>query len=590
MLMDKKDNQQVMKNYLDDDNEPLAHEANDSEKKVHESSHESNSTFVQDEAGEVTPREIKDIALYGDCKCSTKKLSRQEKVELGRKLQEALSFRNWQLAESFITGTDLHTLNDALCMSLDSIWFLTTCQELDGLTALIKMIISNGASDFTRAALRTSFLASCVSACQSGSMSLADTVKFVSQRLHERLKECNGTDFLKKEASDKVLKFTEWAMKCIEVHQGNNDTGKQITLAEVQFQLSAFRTFLELADTQLTIRDFTEAFDAACFPLTLFSCSFDPGWASGTSAAAIRGLLNMLADRGADNVNQCVLEASRFGSTEVVRMLLQIARWNSLPVDVNLALGFAAYYCKFGTMECLVDEGEASAFLAPLMKAAERGCIPVVAWFVDRGCTDMELCLALTSAASAGQLAMANYLLPRVPNHVLSTFSAEILKTTAERGGGSLDGVAFLLSSDFLGSPDATYKVAESIVTGSDNGAVVPELMRFLRENWSMSAFAKGVKEAEDHYVNVMRVFRRGRSEIQLRELPTGLLVAIALLPLHRKCLKAGGRLLPQRLRGELVGVVRRLGYQDTGERSQRKELMAMLERQLPSFLGSDSD
>ena len=154
-------------------------------------------------------------------------------------------------------------------------------------------------------------------------------------RLHERLKECNGTEFLKKEASDKVLKFTEWAMKCIGVHQGSTDTGKQISLSEVQFQLSAFRTFLDLAENQLTIRDFTEAFDAACFPLTLFSCSFDPGWASGTSAAAIQGLLNMLADRGADNVNQCVLEAARFGSTEVVRMLLQVSGiLSSLMIDM----------------------------------------------------------------------------------------------------------------------------------------------------------------------------------------------------------------------------------------------------------------
>lgn len=153
---------------------------------------------------------------------------------------------------------------------------------------------------------------------------LQASIHFFSLRLHERLKECNGTEFLKKEASDKVLKFTEWAMKCIAIHQGNNDTEKQITLCEVQFQLSAFRTFLDLAENRLTIRDFTEAFDAACFPLTLFSCSFDPGWASGTSAAAIRGLLNMLADRGADNVNQCVLEAARFGSTEVVHMLLQV--------------------------------------------------------------------------------------------------------------------------------------------------------------------------------------------------------------------------------------------------------------------------
>lgn len=145
-------------------------------------------------------------------------------------------------------------------------------------------------------------------------------------------------------------------------------------------------------------------------------------------------------------------------------------------------------------------------------------------------------------------------------------------------------GVAYLLSSDFLGPPCATYRAAESIVTG-DNGSVVIELMDFLRENWSLAAFARGVRKAEDHYVNVMRVLRRGGSEIQLRELPTGLVIAIALLPLYRECLKAEGRLLPQRLRGELVEVVRRLGFEEAGEGSQREDLMAALEKHLPAFL-----
>jgi len=31
-----------------------------------------------------------------------------------------------------------------------------------------------------------------------------------------------------------------------------------------------------------------------------------------------------LVEGGADNVNQCFLEASRFGSTELVRILLQV--------------------------------------------------------------------------------------------------------------------------------------------------------------------------------------------------------------------------------------------------------------------------
>lgn len=111
-----------------------------------------------------------------------KKLSRQDRIELGRLFQGAVSSHDWELAESLISVADPQTLNDALCISLDSIWFLSTHHELDGINGLIKTIISNGACDFTRAALRTSFLASCVSACQSRTMSLADTVSVMARR------------------------------------------------------------------------------------------------------------------------------------------------------------------------------------------------------------------------------------------------------------------------------------------------------------------------------------------------------------------------------------------------------------------------
>src|ERR1051325_7071253 len=91
-----------------------------------------------------------------------KKLSRQDRVELGRLLQTAVSSHNWEFAESLILVADPQTLNDALCITLDSIWFLTTDLELNGITLFIRKIIANGAYDFTRATLRTSFLASCV--------------------------------------------------------------------------------------------------------------------------------------------------------------------------------------------------------------------------------------------------------------------------------------------------------------------------------------------------------------------------------------------------------------------------------------------
>ncbi|XP_009760838.1 ankyrin repeat protein SKIP35-like [Nicotiana sylvestris] len=516
-----------------------------------------------------------------------KKLNRQERIELGRLFQGAVSCHDWELAESLILLADPLTLNDALCIALDSIWFLSTQEELYGITGLIKKIISNGAFDFTRAALRTSFLASCVSACQSRTMSLADTVTVMAQRLRERLQECNGDEVLKAEAGAKVQKFTEWALKCIGFHsrcQGNRDKVGHNAAVEIQLQLSAFKTFLDLAGNHLTGKDFTEAFDAACFPLTLFSSSFDPGWASGISATAIQGLLGMLVEGGADNVNQCFLEASRFGSTELVRILLQIAQRNSLDVDVDLALGFASHYGKIGTMECLVEEGNAMAFLGPLMRAAERGCIQVVDWFVKRGCRDMELCLALTAATSSSQVEVAEYLLPHVPQHVLAALSIEILKAAGERSGGSLDGVAFLLSSDFLGDPAATYAVADSIAK-LDDEAVAPELRSFLREHWSEAAFSDGLRQGQEHYLNIVRILKWGESPVCLGDLPGPLRVAIAYLPLYRECVKAGGCLLSQRLRGQLVEAAKRLDGVVLEEVNQGRELLAVLEHHIPPFL-----
>lgn len=104
-------------------------------------------------------------------------------------LENAVSSHNWELAESLILVADPQTLNDALCITLDSIWFLTTELELTGITGFIRKIIANGAYDFTRAALRTSFLASCVSACQSRTMSLADTVAVMAQRYESSISE-----------------------------------------------------------------------------------------------------------------------------------------------------------------------------------------------------------------------------------------------------------------------------------------------------------------------------------------------------------------------------------------------------------------
>jgi len=162
-------------------------------------------------------------------------------------------------------------------------------------------------------------------------------------RLRERLKECNGDEVLKAEAASKVQRFTEWALKCIGSHTCRRRGGSQsggaacdvvttttsamhsLTAIESCRQLMAFKKFLDLAGFQLSKKDYTEAFDAACFPLTLFSNAIDPGWATGLAASPMQGLLGLLVERGADNVNQCFLEAARFGSTELVRIFLQVS-------------------------------------------------------------------------------------------------------------------------------------------------------------------------------------------------------------------------------------------------------------------------
>lgn len=534
-----------------------------------------------------------DVLLEKGSVGKEKKLNRQDRIELGRLFQGAVSSQDWELSDRMIGLADLQTLNDLLCISLDSIWFLTTEGELEGITGLIGKIICHGAHDYTRATLRTSFLASCVSSCQSRTVSLSDSVAVMAQRLHERLQECNGDEVLKAEASTKVQKFTEWALKCIGFHSrchGARDKAGQDSAAEIQLQLSAFKTFLDLAGNHLTGKDFTEAFDAACFPLTLFSTSFHPGWASGISATVVHGLLGMLVEGGADNVNQCFLEASRFGSTELVRILLQIAQRNSLDVDVDLALGFASHYSKIETMDCLVEEGHAMAFLGPLMRAAERGCMQVVEWFVKRGCREMELCLALTAATSSSQVEIAAYLLPHVPRPVLTALSIEILKAAGERSDGSLYGVEFLLKSDFLGDPVATYSVADTIAKSEDE-SVPSELKSFLQEHWSEAAFSQGLKESRENFMNFMRVLKIGESAIRLKDLPGPLRVAVAYMPLYRECVKAGGSLLSQRLRGQLIEAVKQLqGFDvvDTEEvykGHQHHQLMAVLEHHLPLFL-----
>ena len=160
--------------------------------------------------------------------------------------------------------------------------------------------------------------------------------------------------------------------------------------------------------------------------------------------------------------------------------MCQIAQRNGIEVDVELALGFASHYCKITTMECLVNDGNAVSFLGPLMRAADRGSMQVVKWFVERGCRDMELCLALTAAASSSRIEVAEYLLKHIPLHVLRALSLDILKAAGERSSGCLKGISFLLESNFLCSPEATYSVADSM-SKLDEESISSELKCFFK-------------------------------------------------------------------------------------------------------------
>ncbi|KAK3154395.1 hypothetical protein QOZ80_2BG0189980 [Eleusine coracana subsp. coracana] len=401
-------------------------------------------------------------------------------VDFSHSLQLVLFSRQWVLAENLVALADQQSMLDyGLSIALDAIWFLRTKQDLEGINCLISKIVASGAKDFARGILRTSLLASCIAACQSRALTVGDSKEIVAERLHDRLRDCPGAEHLKIEAGIKVQKFMDWALHCIHMHHCSEERQScrwnYNTIQEVQLHLSAFRAFLDIAGDNLSGKIFTEAFDAACFPLTLFSSLFEPGWSSGSSAVSIKGLLSLLVEGGADNVNQCFLEAARFGSTELVRILLEIASQNGLAVDTDLALVYAAHYCKFETMECLVDEGNATSFIGPLIKAAECGCLPVVHWFVSRGVNDIEMCLALTTAASNGHFLVASYLLAHIPVNVLEALSQQILKAARGQGSKSLDGVAFLLESNFLRDATATYEAADRIVTGSTTGSPIAD-------------------------------------------------------------------------------------------------------------------
>jgi hypothetical protein len=104
-------------------------------------------------------------------------------VDFGNSLQLVLFSRQWGLAESLIALADQQSMLDyGLSIVLDTIWFLRTKRDLEGLRCLILKIVASGAKDFARAILRTSLLASCIAACQSKVLAVGDSKEIVAER------------------------------------------------------------------------------------------------------------------------------------------------------------------------------------------------------------------------------------------------------------------------------------------------------------------------------------------------------------------------------------------------------------------------
>ncbi|KAF3777732.1 hypothetical protein EJ110_NYTH45270 [Nymphaea thermarum] len=66
------------------------------------------------------------------------KMSREEWLELARRFHIAVSSHSWLSVESLIPCRDQQWLNDALCVTLYSVWFICTCSDVEDVTRLIK--------------------------------------------------------------------------------------------------------------------------------------------------------------------------------------------------------------------------------------------------------------------------------------------------------------------------------------------------------------------------------------------------------------------------------------------------------------------
>ncbi|KAM1186752.1 hypothetical protein EV2_016340 [Malus domestica] len=130
-----------------------------------------------------------------------------------------------------------------------------------------------------------------------------------------------------------------------------------------------------------------------------------------------------------------------------------------------------------------------------------------------------DSCLVQASCAGNTEIVLVaaksgSYLLPQLPHDFHANKSIGILKVAGKHGGfNSLIGVAVLLRSDFLGDPSCSYLCCCRI---------------YCSEHWLAKDFSDGIRQGQEHYMNIVRILKWGESPVSLDLLAPEMRAAIA--------------------------------------------------------------
>ncbi|KAJ7537209.1 hypothetical protein O6H91_12G102600 [Diphasiastrum complanatum] len=319
---------------------------------------------------------------------------------------------------------------------------------------------------------------------------------------------------------------------------------------------------------------------------------------SATATQDMLDIFSILFRNGESLISERLFQFTD-GNVEKARTLLQVkgsncqvgqkrGRFSSLESRAEWPLKmmkFLLTQCGV-TSELAIEQAVASSTHLGVM-------LPVLELLVECNClsiTDPYVVLAFATAFR--QTAAVKYLLDIIPKPVNIRPMMEAFKTAASENIGP-EGVLYLLHLNFLDDPKATLRAATMV---AELEHTTPELRDRLREEWSQEAYNVGAEEGSRHYLNIMRIIKRGQSRLCVRELPLQLQVAIGYLPLYKDCYRTPGSLLSQRQRGELVEAVRHLyrGSSTVTEvdvhKADKTKLLALLGAFLPEWSQSFTD